>query len=846
MFNRWRIRWPDADGSFSSRPLVSATARSRPPPGRCRSHARPGEADAESSSRQGPDFGGKPYLGRESALKRSGDASPAGNRTQRQAPVVTNPIQVVADSPLLRSVDRSSLHGLESELEWIVVGEQEVLHFDGERGDALYFVASGRLDVVQSWDEEVGAGETTGAAQGMAAIIAGDVIGEMRTLTGSRESAAVRGVTASRLVRLEKARLDRYLSTHPQLAENLRNAFLPMFYRNEIVRVLRVLFGVLSEDMLADIERLLTWRHVMRGEALFRQGESSDGLFVVVSGRLREVRGDDAHEERAVGDLVQGEIAGEMGIFADEIQTTSVVAVRDSILLRFSRDNFRELSARYPTLNEWLVRYLSKRLHGVIHEIPPEHLCTNILLVGAGDGVSLEEIAQRLSDSLSRHAPCLLLSSARTDTLLGAPGIAVAEEGSPDDLRLRAWLNGQETRCRFVVYVADPGLTNWTRRCIRQADEVMSFGVAGGVPSLTETEAEVVREEKTRHAGIRKTLVLLHPPGTLRPRGTMHWLRVRRVDRHLHVRSGRQDDFDRIVRYVLRREVGLVLSGGGSRGFAHAGIIRAMREAGLPVDVVAGVSMGSLIGAGCAFSEDLDETVVPLRQRIGRMLTDYTLPFVSLARGRRFDRGVKALFGDTNIEDLWLPYFCVSSNLTRASTVVHRSGLLWRAIRASSSLPGVIPPVIENGDMLYDGCLLNNLPVDLMREEIETGLLIAVDVVPPVDLDVHATELENPSGWRLAWSRVSPFAKAIQFPDIVSIINRAGVLGSVRQRQQLIDGEHVDLYLRPPLGDFKILDFSVADEAFEIGYTYAVTEIAAWTKRGRRAGLLEPVSRTGT
>ena len=771
----------------------------------------------------------------------------AGKRTQRRAPVATDPIQVVADSPLLRSVDRSSLDGLESELEWVVVGEQEVLRFDGERGDALYFVASGRLEVVQPSAEGNGGVEAAGDAQATAAIIAGDVIGEMRTLTGSRESAAVRAVAASRLVRLEKGRLDRYLSTHPQVAENLRNAFLPMFYHNEIVRVLRVLFGDLSEDMLADIERLLTWRLVARGEALFRRGESSDGLFVVVSGRLREVRGGDTHEERTLSDLVQGEIAGEMGIFADEIQTTSVVAARDSILLRFSRDNFRELAARYPNLNEWLLRYLSKRLHGVIHDTPAEHQCTNVLLVPAGGGGSLEDIARRLSESLSRHAPCLLLTGARTDTLLGAPGIALAEEGSPEDLRLRAWLNGQEMRCRFVVYVADPDLTNWTRRCIRQADEVMFFGVAGSsVPGLTETEEEVVREGKTRYARFRRTLVLVHPPGTLRPRGTRRWLQERRVDRHLHIRDDRQDDFDRVVRYVLRREVGLVLSGGGARGFAHAGVIRAMREAGLPVDVVAGVSMGSIIGAGCAFSEDLDETVVPLKQHVGRMLTDYTLPFVSLARGRRFDRGVMALFGDTNIEDLWLPYFCVSSNLTRASTVVHRSGLLWRAIRASSSLPGVIPPVIDNGDMLYDGCLLNNLPVDLMREEIETGLLVAVDVVPPVDLDVHATELENPSGWRLAWSRMSPFARSIEFPDIVSIINRAGVLGSIRQRQQLIDRNLVDLYLRPPLGDFKILDFSVADEAFEIGYTYGVTEIAAWTKRGRRPESLEPVSHTGT
>ena len=777
-------------------------------------------------------------------MNRNEGSSMATKREDRHALNVTDSIQVVANSPLLRSVDRSSLEGLESELEWIVVGEQEVLRFDGERGDALYFVASGRLEVVQSPDEGDKGEEAGGDPQGPAAIIAGDVIGEMRTLTGSRESAAVRGVAAARLVRLEKGRLDRYLSTRPQVAENLRNVFLPMFYRNEIVRVLRILFGDLTEDMLADIERWLTWRHVARGEALFRRGEPSDGLFVVVSGRLRELRGDDAREERVVGELVQGEIAGEMGIVADELQTTSVVAVRDSILLGFSRRNFRELAARYPNLNEWLVRYLSIRLRGVIHETPSEHLCTNILLVPTGDGASLEGFSRRLFDSLSRHAPCQLVSSEQTDTLLGAPGIAQSEEGSAEDLRLRAWLNGQETRCRYVVFVADPGLTNWTRRCIRHADEVMSLGAAGGVPSLTETEAEVLREEKTRHARFRKTLVLVHRPGTVRPRGTMRWLRERQVDRHIHMRTDRQDDFDRIVRYVLRREVGLVLSGGGSRGFAHAGVIKAMREAGLTVDVVAGVSMGSLIGAGCAFSEDLDDTVASLKEHIGRMLTDYTLPFVSLARGRRFDRGVKALFGETNIEDLWLPYFCVSSNLTRASTVVHRRGLLWRAIRASSSLPGIIPPIIDNGDMLYDGCLLNNLPVDLMREEIETGLIVAVDVVPPVDLDVHATELENPSGWRLAWSRISPFAKPIEIPDIVSIINRAGVLGSIRQRQRLIDGDLVDLYLRPPLGEFKILDFSVADKAFDIGYTYGVTEISAWTKRDRKPGTFERMSRT--
>ena len=378
----------------------------------------------------------------------------------------------------------------------------------------------------------------------------------------------------------------------------------------------------------------------------------------------------------------------------------------------------------------------------------------------------------------------MLISRSQTDALLGTAGIAQAAEGSPGDLRLRAWLNRQETRVRYMIYVADSGLTNWTRRCIRQADEVISFGVATSAPNLTEVEAEVLRQERSRHARFRKTLILLHPAGTPGPRDTMRWLNERHVDRHFHIRADNRDDLGRIVRYVSRREIGLVLSGGGSRGFAHAGIIRAIHEAGLPIDVIAGVSIGSIMAAEYAFSDDWERTTPRFKAQLVGILSDYTLPFVSLVRGRRFDRYLQNLFGDANIEDLRIPYFCVSSNLTRAGIVVHRTGPLWRATRASGSLPGLVPPVVDKGDLLYDGCLLNNLPIDLMREEIQTGVLIAVDVAPPVDLDIRATGLESPSGWRIAWSRINPLTKRIEMPGIVSILQRASTLGSIFHRQK--------------------------------------------------------------
>ena len=361
-----------------------------------------------------------------------------------------------------------------------------------------------------------------------------------------------------------------------------------------------------------------------------------------------------------------------------EVQSTSAVALRDSVLLEFSYDDFRELATRYPRLNIWLARLMSMRLHGVIRQSPAEQLSTSILFIPANDGAPLEEFARQFSELLSRQATCLLISSAQTDTFPGVAGIAQAAEGSPEELRLRAWLDQQETRFRYMIYLADADVTNWTRRCIRQADEIISVGAADASPNLTEVELEILRKEKSRHVKPRKGLILLQPPGTARPEGTIRWLSSRHVDRHFHIRTGNQNDLDRVIRYVLRRETGLVLSGGGSRGFAH----------------------------------------------------------------------------------------------------------------------------------------------------------VAVDVVPPVDLDVHAPSLDSPSGWRIALNRINPFIKSIEIPGIVAILQRAGQLANLHNRRQRIDEDIADLYLRPPVEQFKILDFSAVDETVKIGYSYGVTEIDAWKKHG--------------
>ena len=745
------------------------------------------------------------------------------------SPVVgMDPVQVLADSPLMRGAGRWSLDGLRAELESVALDEDALLRLDGTGGGALYFVASGRLEIVQSLTD----GGAVGDQRVLATIVPGDVVSEMRAPTGDEGAVVLRAATEAHLVTLSKERFDRYLGGHPQISGRLRTILSPRFYHRELVRVLGEMFGDLTEELLGDIEQRLAWRHVAREDVLVRQGEPAEGLFVVVSGRLRELA-ETGDGTKVVHESVAGQVVGSTSVFSDSMQSTTVVAARDSMLLEFSREGFRELAGRYPKLHEWLARLLSIRLHGVTHETRPRQPGTNILLVPASDGAPLEEFARQLAETLSRRAACALVTSARLDALLGGAGIARAPDGSSEGLRLRAWLQEQETHHRYTIYVPDPTLTNWTRLCNRQADEVVAVGVATAAAGLTEVESETLRSEGQRRAKSRMTLVLLHPPSTVRPRGTERWLQERRVDRHFHLREGDRGDLDRFVRYVSGREVGLVLSGGGARGFAHAGVIRAMGEAGLPIDMIGGVSVGAIIGAAFALTEDFDARVRSLKERFKKAFRDYTLPYVSLTRGRRYNRMLQTVFGDTTIEDLWIPYFCVSSNITRAEIVVHRTGPVWWSLRASSSLPGLVPPVVHNGELLYDGCLLNNLPIDVMREEIKGGRLVAVDVVPSLDADLGAAEEPSSSGWTMAWKRINPLGEPVRMPGIVSVLQRAGTLGSIYNRQRLINEEIADLYLRPPVEQFKILDSSVADEATRIGYAHGVTELAAWATHER-------------
>jgi NTE family protein len=278
----------------------------------------------------------------------------------------------------------------------------------------------------------------------------------------------------------------------------------------------------------------------------------------------------------------------------------------------------------------------------------------------------------------------------------------------------------------------------------------------------------------------------------------------------------------RLARHVAGCAVGLVLSGGAARGFAHIGAIQALREAGLAIDRSGGASMGAIIAAGIAAGWDDSE----LRQRMHdafvrrNPLDDYTIPWVALYKGRSVDRLLNNHFGTTSIEALWLPIFCVSTNLSQGRIEVHRSGALAPALRASIAIPGVLPPVVLDRDVLVDGGVIDNFPVGIMQAG-GRGRIVGIDVAEDEALMPGS---EVPPTPNLLLRLIRPRRRP-DLPGIVSVLSRVGTVSSRLQRT--VSRAQVDLLIEPALGNVPLLDWRRFDQIVEAGRVAALRAIEA-------------------
>ncbi len=580
-------------------------------------------------------------------------------------------------------------------------------------------------------------------------------------------------------------------------------------------------FQGIRRERLEELARTMEWTVLDRGEVLIRIGDPGDDLYVVAGGRLNvAVAGPDG-TETVVREIGRGSTVGEVALLTGARRTATVRAVRDTLVGRLSRTAFERLMEEDPRGALQLTRVVAGWL---LPGSPPRRNSApaTVALVPVAN-LDLGEVAARIGSVISSRT----LDASAVDQALGA-GAARSPAGSPHERALADYLDAAEVEHPLILLSADSEPDSpWTERALRRADRIL-VAVPGGASPDRQARRLLTRIGIIA-PDVPRELVLVHQGGPPPPGTTRLWRDAGDFTRQSHVLASAETDWRRLGRHLTGTATGLVLGGGGARGFAHIGVLRALIEAGVEIDRVGGSSMGALVGGMWSIGLTPEEIVEANREiwHEIRPLKGFTFPFVALHGSHRSRSAMAGCFGNRRIEDQARDFFCTSTNLTRNRSMVHTSGPLARYVLASVSIPGIVAPVIDRGELLVDGGVLDNLPVDPMSST-GAGTIYASDVSPPRTFSVGLHWEDAPGVVDVIRHRLRRGA-GTAFPSIVRILERTATLASDRaaSTQRMRDDVR---FIAPPVAPYDTLDMSHLDEIVEVGYRSALELIPQWTE----------------
>ncbi|KAJ8985655.1 hypothetical protein NQ317_015151 [Molorchus minor] len=548
---------------------------------------------------------------------------------------------------------------------------------DSNKDVALVYVISGNLIVSQKLsegDEEVH----------MFTAYPGEIVGGLAVLTGEPSFFTIRAKHCTHIALISKNTFYSMMKENPRVV---------LYIAHLVVRRL--------SPFVRQVDFALDWLFIESGRAVYRQDDESDSTYIVISGRLRSVITHKNGKKELVGEYGKGDLIGVVEMVTQTRRSTTVIAVRDSELAKLPEGLFNVIKLRYPIVVTRLINLLGHRILGTwkktsisigspastaVDSRPSQMNFSTVAIVAASDDVPLTAFTYELYHCLTAISPTLRLTS---DVIKKTLGATIMDPNN--EYRLSSWLAQQEDQHKISLYQCDLTVSAWTQRCIRQADCILIVGMGDSHPSLGKVEKEIERLAMRT----QKELVLLHREGG-KPQNTIAWLNMRSwVSSHHHIMCPNRlfsrkslyrinelyskvcstdpnihSDFSRLARWLMGKSVGLVLGGGGARGSAHIGMIKAIQEAGIPIDMVGGVSIGAFMGALWCQEKNITTVTQKAREwskkmtQWWRQILDLTYPMTSMFSGRDFNQTIRGTLEDTYIEDLWLPYFTVTTDIT--------------------------------------------------------------------------------------------------------------------------------------------------------------------------------------
>lgn len=691
------------------------------------------------------------------------------------------------------------------------VGDELVA--EGDESDAVFLVVAGELAAYSTSGE--------GRAE-VGRVRAGSVVGEVTVVAGGRRTATLIAAAPTEVAVIGRADFEGWLRERPEVADEVSLQARERIDRVQLVRMFTASLGVSDGDLLGEIVERVEWLRLPAGELLFEQGDEADAAYFVVSGRVVVTMDDgDGSGERRVRELTRGEVVGELGLIEQAPRSATVRAVRDTTLARFDAATFEMLVSEHPQLMLSVARSLLGRLDNGRRRPAVDRATTIALIVACPDPPA--GLVDRFVAEVAGFGTVRVLSSEGVDAFLGRPGIAQVAMDNADVPRLAEFLHEAEVASDHVVLLADTAASPWSRRIVRQADRIVIAVSASPDPDEIRLARELLGSVPER-VEVHRMLAVVHPRGSSRPSGTRASMDAVGADEVVHLRRGSEADIGRLARLASGHGIGVVLSGGGARGFAHLGVLQALADIGVPVDALGACSIGAPLAGGAALGLEGEPLVETVERQFHRLL-DYTIPAVALLKGERISKSITETFEGWDFEDLWLSYYCVSTNLTTSRLEVHRSGDLPRAIRASVAIPGVLPPVPHEGDLLVDGGVLNNLPIEPMRADPRIGTVIAVDVAPP-------SGPRAKSDYGLSVSGIRAIATNLRhrrtYPSASAVLMRSMLVGAVRNQQRSLQESSVDLMIQLSLPGISLLEFDTVRPVAAVGFEASLPLVQEW------------------
>lgn len=602
----------------------------------------------------------------------------------------------------------------------------------------------------------------------------------------------------------------------------------------ELINLIKqtTLFSKLNKKQCKALIDLTEEFHLKQGKTLFEQDDYADAMYILVDGQLISSLTTD-NEEKMICLVNVGETIGELGALSQKPRSLTVKATKNSSLLRLTRTNFITFWEKYSTtaFQLQIIDGIISRSQSVIKLLANEKLLKHVVLIPATDEPIPDEFIAQLKENKRADQKLLIVDSDffiqqqldRTHQTIKK----IMSQADHEDRTIVFIIKDQQVLQNYILWYENPSV----QLIFNNIDALYAIASINAKPEL-HGNAKQLFEDSLFHFATKKELILIHTDSSIEPlHKVSKWLNLYNFTLHHHIRISNPNDFKRLIRFFLDIPTALVLGGGGVKGWAELGVIKALEEQNIPIDAIGGTSIGSLIAAVYAQHQNYEQTYESLKPFLPLSYKNFSFkklsyPIISLTNGKAYTEALQKTFANDHAEDLWLPNFSMITNLSNGQEIRKSNGLLWENIRCSSSLPLIFPPFVKNGQLLVDGGLLNNLPVDQMRNLIGKKSNVIAVLLSNCANDHHIYKFPPVIPFLTAFLVHFKITKDNYiYPPLFETFINSLLIGS--KSKVNLNARNANILIKPELSDFSLMKLKPEkiDDLINLGYIAAMQKL---------------------